>query len=437
MFAVDHEMGYAGVKAVPLSAGKAASSWASSSWRPGAGGRARGRRTRTAADRGRERGGREAPRAAGARQLGLIGCGWQAGARSPRSGRRCRGSSRSSPTAAPRRGCTPSVPAGAEAGESHRDPGEQDIVVTATGSPRPVLVGSGFGRARSCAPWARTDRRARELDNVVLERAAFICCDSLEKAKLEAGDLIEPVAGGVLDWLEVHELQEVVAGTCRPSDGSRHRRSSSRTGSPRGTWRSVLRWSSAHESAASGGSSEATPRSRGARRRSVLADRLDHLGAVEQAGALLGAEAVLDVAVLEDLGQVASSIVLADDVCRDPFLGGRALKQEREEVPERHRGQLYPPFMRRNPSEGRCAERLLRGVDDTGREERVVIWVERKDGGVWAVGRAVNPSIGRATRRAGTIICSRATSSSMLSRLRTARSRMTPACSRTTARPKA
>jgi hypothetical protein len=47
--------------------------------------------------------------------------------------------------------------------------------------------------------------------------------------------------------------------------------------------------------------------------------------------------------------------------------------------------------MRRSPSDGRCAERLLRGVDDAGREERVVIWVERKDGGVWAVGRAVNP----------------------------------------------
>ena len=47
--------------------------------------------------------------------------------------------------------------------------------------------------------------------------------------------------------------------------------------------------------------------------------------------------------------------------------------------------------MRRNTSDGRCAERELRGVDDTGREERVVIWVERKAGAVWAVGRAVNP----------------------------------------------
>ena len=53
---------------------------------------------------------------------------------------------------------------------------------------------------------------SRELDNTVVDRAAFVCCDSLEQARLESGDLIEPVAQGVLDWLEVHELQEVVSG---------------------------------------------------------------------------------------------------------------------------------------------------------------------------------------------------------------------------------
>ena len=47
--------------------------------------------------------------------------------------------------------------------------------------------------------------------------------------------------------------------------------------------------------------------------------------------------------------------------------------------------------MRRNTSDGRCAERELRGVDDAGRDERVVIWIERKAGALWAVGRAVNP----------------------------------------------
>jgi len=62
-----------------------------------------------------------------------------------------------------------------------------------------------------CAAGANHPRR-RELDNAVVERAAFVCCDSREDAKIESGDLIEPVGQGVLDWLEVHELQEVVAG---------------------------------------------------------------------------------------------------------------------------------------------------------------------------------------------------------------------------------
>src|SRR6266542_4278264 len=53
---------------------------------------------------------------------------------------------------------------------------------------------------------------ARELDNVVIQRAGFVCCDSKEQARLESSDLVEPIEQGDLDWLEVHELQEVVAG---------------------------------------------------------------------------------------------------------------------------------------------------------------------------------------------------------------------------------
>jgi ornithine cyclodeaminase/alanine dehydrogenase-like protein (mu-crystallin family) len=53
---------------------------------------------------------------------------------------------------------------------------------------------------------------ARELDNAVLERASFVCCDLRDQARIESADLIEPIERGVLDWLEVHELHEVVAG---------------------------------------------------------------------------------------------------------------------------------------------------------------------------------------------------------------------------------
>jgi alanine dehydrogenase len=99
-----------------------------------------------------------------------------------------------------------------EPGEYNRDAAEQDVVVTITSSRDPVLRGEWLRPgALVCA--AGANRLAgRELDNAVLERATFVCCDSLEQARLEAGDLVEPVERGVLDWLEVHELAEVVGG---------------------------------------------------------------------------------------------------------------------------------------------------------------------------------------------------------------------------------
>jgi ornithine cyclodeaminase/alanine dehydrogenase-like protein (mu-crystallin family) len=100
----------------------------------------------------------------------------------------------------------------AEPGESHRDAGAQDVVVTITSSRDPVLRGEWLlAGALVIAAGANVSSK-RELDNAVLERASFVCCDSLEQARLESGDLIEPVAAGVLDWLEVHELHEVVSG---------------------------------------------------------------------------------------------------------------------------------------------------------------------------------------------------------------------------------
>jgi hypothetical protein len=47
--------------------------------------------------------------------------------------------------------------------------------------------------------------------------------------------------------------------------------------------------------------------------------------------------------------------------------------------------------MKRHSTEGRFAERVVSGFDDRGVEERIVIWIERKEGALWAVGRAVNP----------------------------------------------
>jgi ornithine cyclodeaminase/alanine dehydrogenase len=101
---------------------------------------------------------------------------------------------------------------GAEPGESHRDAAVQDVVVTITSSRDPVLRGEWLRPGALVAAAGANVVTRRELDNAVLERARFVCCDLLAQAKLESGDLVETVAAGVLDWLEVHELHEVVAG---------------------------------------------------------------------------------------------------------------------------------------------------------------------------------------------------------------------------------
>jgi alanine dehydrogenase len=157
---------------------------------------------------------------AGARTLGVIGCGWQAESQVAciraavptleRVVAHCRTQERLEAFC---------ERVGAEHGESHRDAAEQDVVVTATTAKDPVLRGEWLADGALVCAIGANEPSARELDNAVLERAAFVCCDSREQAREESGDLIEPVGQGVLDWLEVHELQDVVAGSLQ----GRHR----------------------------------------------------------------------------------------------------------------------------------------------------------------------------------------------------------------------
>jgi alanine dehydrogenase len=149
----------------------------------------------------------------GACTLGLIGTGWQAESQLaclrvvlPELERVVAYSRDSKRLAAfcKRFGCDP--------GEYNRDAAEQDVVVTATSSKDPVLRGEWLRPGALVCAMGANRIESRELDNSVLERAAFVCCDSKEQARREAGDLVEPVERGVLDWLEVHELAEVVSG---------------------------------------------------------------------------------------------------------------------------------------------------------------------------------------------------------------------------------
>jgi len=65
----------------------------------------------------------------------------------------------------------------------------------------------------------------------------------------------------------------------------------------------------------------------------------------------------------------------------------------RKKLPRLNTTGLYSRVVQVSSDRGRFAERVLHGVDDAGREERVVVWIERRAGAVWAVGRVVNPQL--------------------------------------------
>lgn len=150
---------------------------------------------------------------AGARSVGVIGCGNQA--RGQVEGIRaalpaiervvvhCRDEERRAAFAAEVAG---------EAADHGREAAEQDVVVTATSSRDPVLRGDWLRPGTLVIAVGATSPGARELDNAVVGRATFVCCDSVEQARLRASDLVDTVEQGLLDWLEVHELAAVVTG---------------------------------------------------------------------------------------------------------------------------------------------------------------------------------------------------------------------------------
>jgi alanine dehydrogenase len=150
---------------------------------------------------------------AGAMTLGVLGCGRQAAshiaamrAALPALERvvvYCRSSERLAAFCADH-GCV--------AGESARAAAACDVVVTVTTSREPVVLGEWLRAGAFVAAVGASEPGSRELDDAVLERAAFVCCDSREQSQAESGDLIDPVAQRILSWDDIQELHEVVAG---------------------------------------------------------------------------------------------------------------------------------------------------------------------------------------------------------------------------------
>ncbi|MFQ5912014.1 MAG: ornithine cyclodeaminase family protein [Nitrospinota bacterium] len=89
---------------------------------------------------------------------------------------------------------------------------DADIVITATRSKDPVVLGKWLRPGVHINAIGSNWNNRRELDTPAVTACHRIAVDTLEVARLEAGDLIFPVQEGALGWERVEELGEIVAG---------------------------------------------------------------------------------------------------------------------------------------------------------------------------------------------------------------------------------
>jgi ornithine cyclodeaminase/alanine dehydrogenase-like protein (mu-crystallin family) len=89
--------------------------------------------------------------------------------------------------------------------------GEADIVVAATNSATPVVRRAWLKPGAHVVGMGANAANRRELDPQIVLDAALLVTDDIPQAKLEAGEFIDLVAAGRLDWGKVRPLHEIVA----------------------------------------------------------------------------------------------------------------------------------------------------------------------------------------------------------------------------------
>ncbi|MCX7689744.1 ornithine cyclodeaminase family protein [Thermoflexus sp.] len=90
-----------------------------------------------------------------------------------------------------------------------------DILITITSAREPILRGAWLRPGMHINAAGSNALIRRELDEEAVTKADFIVIDARDQGKIEAGDLLEPLERGRLQWERIHELKDVVAGRVR------------------------------------------------------------------------------------------------------------------------------------------------------------------------------------------------------------------------------
>ena len=87
-----------------------------------------------------------------------------------------------------------------------------DIVTTVTSSRHPVFPGKLLQPGTHINAAGSNHVKRRELDAMTVSKAGLVAVDSLEQARMEAGDLTQAANEGKFDWNDACELHSVLAG---------------------------------------------------------------------------------------------------------------------------------------------------------------------------------------------------------------------------------
>ncbi|HXF69968.1 MAG TPA: ornithine cyclodeaminase family protein [Thermoflexus sp.] len=90
-----------------------------------------------------------------------------------------------------------------------------DILITITSAREPVLRGAWLRPGVHINAAGSNALIRRELDEEAVARADLIVIDDRDQGRIEAGDFLEPLERGRLQWGRIYELKDVVAGRVR------------------------------------------------------------------------------------------------------------------------------------------------------------------------------------------------------------------------------
>jgi len=89
--------------------------------------------------------------------------------------------------------------------------GEKDIVICATASRSPIFEGRVLDEGTHLNVVGSNDLNRAEIDVTTAHRADTIVCDSIEQCKIEAGDFVQALEDGAIEWSNMHDLADVVS----------------------------------------------------------------------------------------------------------------------------------------------------------------------------------------------------------------------------------